>query len=138
MYLWNAKRFLHMKNNQIEPTKSELEILQILWEFGPCTVRFVNEQLNERQRPLKYTATLKLMQIMFEKGLVARDESQMKHLYSAVQEEKKTKGMLLDRFIDTIYNGSPSNLMMQLLGNKKTSKQELEQIKQMLKQFDKK
>ena len=123
--------------NNIEPTKSELEILQILWEHGPCTVRFVNEQMNELQRPLKYTATLKLMQIMFEKGLVKRDESQMKHLYSAAHEEKKTKGMLLDRFIDTIYNGSASNLMMQLLGNKKTSKDDIDQIRLMLKNMDK-
>lgn len=106
-------------NHNLEPTKSELEILQILWQHGPATVRLVNDELNARNRNIKYTAALKLMQIMFEKGLVVRDESQMKHLYSAAQEEKKTKGVILDRFIDTLYNGSTSNLMMQLLGNKK-------------------
>lgn len=124
-------------NHNLEPTKSELEILQILWQHGPATVRLVNDELNARNRIIKYTATLKLMQIMFEKGLVVRDESQMKHLYSAAQEEKKTKGVLLDRFIDTLYNGSTSNLMMQLLGNKKTSSQDIDQIRQMLKDLDK-
>jgi predicted transcriptional regulator len=63
-----------------EPTKSELEILQVLWKHGPSTVRFVNDQLNEQKREVQYTSTLKLMQIMTEKGLVYRDESQMKHV----------------------------------------------------------
>src|SRR3954462_12752404 len=110
------------KNSKhIEPTKSELEILQVLWEHGPSAVRFVNDQLNEQKREVQYTSTLKLMQIMVEKGLLNRDDSQMKHVYSPALEENKTKGFLLERFIDTMYNGSASSLMLQLLGNKKTS-----------------
>lgn len=123
-------------NNTPEPTKSELEILQVLWKNGPSTVRFVNDQLNEQKREVQYTSTLKLMQIMAEKELVTRDESQMKHVYKAAVEEGKTKGFLLDRFVDTMYEGSASSLMMQLLGNKKTSKEELDAIKELIKKID--
>ena len=126
------------KDKIIEPTKSELEILQVLWQKGPSTVRFVNDQLNEQKREVQYTSTLKLMQIMAEKGLVTRDESQMKHVYSAAVEEKKTKGLLLDRFIASMYNGSAKELMMQLIGNKKASKKELDAIREMLDSIQKK
>ncbi len=126
------------KNRQDpEPTKSELEILQVLWEEGPSTVRAVNSKLNE-QRELNYTSTLKLMQIMVEKGLLLRDESSMKHIYRPAQEEQKTKGYLLDRFVKTLYKGSPSSLMMQLLGNQETSKEELDAIRDLLQQMDQK
>ena len=114
------------KENQLpEPTRSELEILQVLWQHGPSTVRFVNDKLNEEKREVQYTSTLKLMQIMSDKGLLTRDESNMKHVYSAAEEENKTKEFLLERFVNTIYNGSASSMMMQLLGNKKTSKTHL-------------
>jgi len=126
------------KDKIIEPTKSELEILQVLWQKGPSTVRFVNDQLNENKREVQYTSTLKLMQIMAEKGLVTRDESQMKHVYSAAVEEKKTKSFLLDRFIASMYNGSAKELMMQLIGNKKASKKELDAIREMLDSIQKK
>jgi BlaI family transcriptional regulator, penicillinase repressor len=124
------------ESNGAEPTRSELEILQVLWEHGPSTVRFVNDQLNEQKREVQYTSTLKLMQIMVEKGLLLRDESNMKHVYSAAAEENKTKGLLLDKFVDTLYNGSASSLMLQLLGNKKTSKKEIEAIKELLRKMD--
>ena len=120
-----------------EPTKSELEILQVLWQKGPSTVRLVNDTLNEMKRAVQYTSTLKLMQIMAEKGMLTRDESSMKHIYHPAIEEKKTKSALLDRFVDSMYNGSASSLVMQLLGNKKTSKEELQQIKDLLAQLDK-
>ncbi|PWT78469.1 MAG: transcriptional regulator [Bacteroidetes bacterium] len=123
---------------KIEPTKSELEILQVLWKEGPSTVRFVNDRLNEQKRSVQYTSTLKLMQIMVEKAILNRDESSMKHVYSAALEEKKTKGFLLDRFIDSMYNGSATSLMMQLLGNKKTSKKELQAIKELIDKMEKK
>ena len=124
------------ENNLPEPTRSELEILQVLWQYGPSTVRFVNDHLNEQKREVQYTSTLKLMQIMADKGLLKRDESQMKHVYSAAEEESKTKGILLDRFVNTLYNGSASHLLMQLLGNKKTSKKEIAAIKEILKKLD--
>ena len=119
-----------------EPTKSELEILQVLWKHGPSTVRFVNDELNEQKREVQYTSTLKLMQIMVEKGLLLRDESQMKHVYSAALAEGKAKSALLERFVNTLYDGSTSSLVMHLIGHKKTSKKELEQIKELLKKID--
>jgi BlaI family penicillinase repressor len=127
-----------MKENKAipEPTRSELEILQVLWEHGPSTVRFVNDILNEQKREVQYTSTLKLMQIMADKGLLTRDESQMKHIYSAAQEETKMKGVLLEKFVDTMYKGSASSLLIQLLGNKKTSKKEIAAIKELLKKLD--
>src|ERR1700748_2312717 len=91
------------KNQKNEPTKAELEILGVLWQHGPSTVRFVNDQLNE-QREVNYTSTLKLMQIMTDKSILKRDESQMKHIYHVTEEEQKTQDHLLDRFIDSVYN----------------------------------
>lgn len=123
-------------NKPPEPTRSELEILQVLWQYGPSTVRFVNDTLNEQKRAVQYTSTLKLMQIMVEKEMLQRDESSMKHIYSAALEEQKTKGVLLDRFVESMYNGSATSLMMQLLGNKKTSKKELQAIKDLLNKMD--
>jgi len=123
--------------SKIDPTKSELEILQVLWQYGPSTVRFVNDTLNEQKRAVQYTSTLKLMQIMAEKKMLKRDETNMKHIYIAAMEEEKTKSFLLDRFVDSMFNGSASSLMMQLLGNKKTSAKELQQIKDMLNKLDK-
>jgi len=124
------------KPTNIEPTRSELEILQVLWQNGPSTVRFVNDTLNAQKRSVQYTSTLKLMQIMTEKKMLKRDESNMKHIYIPVLEEQKTKGFLLNRFVDSMFNGSASSLMMQLLGNKKTSKEELAEIKELLKKLD--
>ena len=126
------------KKMQSEPTKSELEILQVLWQFGPSTVRFVNDSLNEQKRAVQYTSTLKLMQIMAEKEMLITDKSSMKHVYSAAIEEKKTKGFLLEKFVDTMYNGSSTNLMMQLLGNKKTTQKELDEIRAMLDKIENK
>lgn len=118
-----------------EPTRAELEILQVLWEFGPSTVRFVNDKLNE-QRDVNYTSTLKQMQIMSDKGILKRDESQMKHIYIPVEAEQKTKDQLLNRFVNTLYKGSASNLVMQVLGNTETSKEDLDAIKELLKKLD--
>ena len=125
------------ENDKVEPTKSELEILQVLWEHGPSTVRFVNDTLNRQKRAVQYTSTLKLMQIMADKGILDRDETNMKHIYRPAMEGQKTKGFLLDRFVDTMYNGSASKLMMQLLGNKKTSKKEMQEIKDLLDKLNK-
>lgn len=122
-------------NNLPEPTKAELEILQVLWEFGPSTVRLVNDKLNEN-REVNYTSTLKQMQILTEKGILKRDESQMKHIYIPVEAEEKTKDQLLDRFVNTLYKGSTSKLMMQLLGNENTSKADIEEIKRLLNRME--
>ncbi|MEO8110034.1 MAG: BlaI/MecI/CopY family transcriptional regulator [Ginsengibacter sp.] len=120
-----------------EPTKSELEILQVLWEHGPSTVRFVNNYLNEQKRSVQYTSTLKLMQIMVEKNLLVRDENNMKHVYASRIDEDKTKSVLLNRFVDAMFNGSASSLVMQLLGNKKSNAREIQEIKDLLSKLDK-
>lgn len=122
---------------KIEPTKAELEILGVLWKLGPSTVRQINDSIND-EREVNYTSTLKLMQIMTEKGILKRDESQMKHIYHVVEEEGKTKSNLLDNFVKTIYQGSASKLVMQLLGNKETSPEDLKAIKDLIKNLDNK
>jgi len=125
------------EKENIEPTKSELEILQVLWQHGPSTVRFVNDELNNMKREVNYTSTLKLMQIMAEKGILVRDETNMKHVYAPAHPEEKVKGQLLNRFVDSLYNGSTSSLMMQLLGDKKPSKKEIDEIRELLNKMDK-
>lgn len=119
------------ENKPLEPTKSELEILQVLWEIGQATVRAVNDELL-KQKDINYTTTLKLMQIMAEKGILKRDETQMKHIYSVAEPEEKTKGHLLEKFVDSMYKGSSSKLVMQLLGNGNTTAAELQEIKALL------
>ena len=117
------------------PTKAEMDVLQILWANGPSTVRFVHDTLNEQKDAVQYTTTLKLMQVMAEKGILARDESSMKHIYSALLEEEKTKGMMLGRFVDNMYNGSVSSLVMALIDNEKTSAKELQVLKELAKKL---
>ncbi len=119
----------------VRPTEAELEILQVLWRFGPSTVRFVNEKLNEI-RPVGYTTTLKIMQIMNEKGLLDRDDSQRSHLYRTTVEESKTRQALLDKIMNTAFGGSAMNLVMQALGNHKASKEEIDQIREFLDQME--
>jgi BlaI family transcriptional regulator, penicillinase repressor len=115
-----------------EPTRAQLEILQVLWKHGPSTVRFVNDQLNQQKQSLSYTSTLKLMQIMHEKDLLKRDESSMTHVYSSNLEEQRTKGVVLKKFVDAMYNGSVKSMMLELLGNEKTTSKDWDTIKQLL------
>ena len=124
------------KNSVTEPTRAQLEILQVLWKQGPSTVRLVNDQLNQQKEALSYTSTLKLMQIMHEKGMLKRDESSMTHIYSANLEEQKTKGVVLKKFVDAMYNGSVKNLMLELMGNETTTNKEWETIKELLNKLD--
>jgi BlaI family penicillinase repressor len=119
------------------PTKTEMDVLQVLWKHGPSTVRFVHDKLNEQKEIVQYTSTLKLMQLMKEKGMVDRDETNMKHIYTAAVEEDKIKGNLLGRFVDSMFDGSASSLMLALLDNDKTSAEELQKIKELLSKMDK-
>ena len=114
-----------------KPTESELEILQILWEKGACTVRDVHEVL-EKNKNAGYTTTLKLMQIMLEKRLVERDASSKTHIYKAVASQQKTEQHLVNKMIDNVFNGSAARLVMQALGNHQASKDELDAIKKYL------
>lgn len=114
-----------------KPTESELEILQILWETGNSTVRAVHEILS-RNKESGYTTTLKLMQIMHEKGLVSRDTSAKTHIYRAVASQQKTQQHLVSRLIDHAFNGSAARMVMQALGNHRSSKEEIEAIKKYL------
>lgn len=124
---------------EIKPTDSELEILQVLWKKGSCTVRDVNEVLSEeRGEEVGYTTTLKLMQIMHEKGMVERDTSARTHIYKALMNKERTRGSILNKVIDSVFNGSATQLVMQALSNHKSSKEEIEQIKKYLDQLDKK
>ena len=115
----------------IKPTESELEILQILWKKGNASVREVHEELLVTKEA-GYTTTLKLMQIMHEKGLVKRDDSIKTHIYQAAVSKEKTQKHLLNKMIDSLFGGSPGELVMQALGNHKASAEELEEIQKML------
>lgn len=125
------------KSKTTKPTDSELEILGVLWEHEPCTVREVNDLLSQK-REIGYTTTLKLMQIMTEKGLLQRDTSKRTHVYSANVTEEETQKKLLDRFLETTFGGSAMKLVMQALGNKKSSKEEIQQIRDLLDEMEQK
>ncbi len=120
----------------IKPTESELEILQILWNKGECTVREVHDIL-DLNKNVGYTTTLKLMQIMDEKGLVCRDTSSKTHIYKAIVSKEQIQQQMLDKMIDTVYNGSAARLVMQALGNHTASKEEIDLIKKYLDQINK-
>jgi predicted transcriptional regulator len=111
-----------------KPTDAELEILSVLWEHGPSTVRFVNDQLNER-REVGYTTTLKFLQIMIEKGLVSRNTEGRTHIYEAALSQNQVQDQLINKLVDTAFGGSAQKLVMQALGRSKSSKEELEAIK---------
>ncbi len=119
----------------MKPTDSELEILQLLWELGPSTVRAVNERLNER-RDVGYTTTLKLLQIMFEKGIVSRKEDGRTHTYTAAITETDTQSVLLQEFVDQTFRGSAMKMVMQALGNHDASMEELDEIKALIAQME--
>jgi predicted transcriptional regulator len=120
-------------NNQ--PTEAELEILQILWKNNPATVKEVHEQILN-QKEVGYTTTLKIMQNMVSKGFLNRILEGKSHLYTPAIEESKTKTALLDRFLDNAFGGSASSLMLQLLGNGKTTRKELKEIKDIIKKME--
>ena len=115
----------------IKPTESELEILQVLWERGTASVRDVHEEL-VKIKDVGYTTTLKLMQIMHEKGLVKRDDTFKTHIYQSSASKEKTQKHLLGKMIDTLFGGSSTELVIQALGNHKASPSELDEIQQLL------
>jgi BlaI family transcriptional regulator, penicillinase repressor len=120
-----------------KPTASELEILQVLWERGPSTVREVHETLSAK-RPIGYTSVLKLMQIMTAKGTVRRNEEQRAHVYEAVQPAEKTKRQLAMDVLQRVFDGSASDLMMHALAGRKASKEEIEEMRRLLNEHERK
>ncbi len=120
---------------KITPTAAELEVLNILWKEEPLTVKEIHELISS-SKSVGYTTTLKIMQKMTTKGLLHRKANGKSHLYYATYKKEETRGRLLDRFIDSAFSGSASSLVMQLLGNKKTSKEELDEIKKIIEQME--
>ena len=125
-----------MSIHNIKPTEGEMEILQVLWQNGRATVREVHEALNKKDSG--YTTTLKLMQIMHEKNLVKRDTSSKTHIYSALASQQKTQQHLVSKLIDNAFNGSAARMVMQALGNRSSSKDEIEAIKKYLDELSQK
>ncbi len=123
------------KGPEAKPTSSELEILQVLWERGPSTVREVHEVLAKR-RPTGYTTVLKLLQIMTAKATVSRDENERAHIYQAKQPAESTKRQLVGDLLQRAFSGSASELMMHALSGKKTSAQELDEIRKILDEYE--
>ena len=130
-----------MKTNELpQPTEAELEILTVLWEQSAATVREVNDKLNERRtggKEIGYTTTLKLLQIMFEKGLVTRNADARTHIYSAAMPQTDVQRNMLQRLVDTAFQGSAMQMVMQALGDHDASSEELQEIKALIEKVEK-
>ena len=122
---------------QVKPTESELEILNILWTKGPSTVREVHEIL-EKTKGSGYTTTLKLMQIMHSKNLVKRDNTAKVHVFEANVSQEKTQGQIIRKMVDTAFNGNAMQMVMQVLGNHKADAAELDAIRKYLDEIENK
>lgn len=120
-----------------KPSDSELEIMQILWEKGPLTVRDVNDLLNLNRR-VGYTTTLKIMQIMTEKKLLTRDTGQRSHIYSPTMDPGDVQSNILDHVIKTAFRGNTGTLVLRALGSHQTSPSEMEEIKALIEEMEKK
>jgi predicted transcriptional regulator len=120
-----------VKPKLLKPTESELEILTILWEKKNATVRSVHEELC-KTKEAGYTTTLKLMQIMFEKNLVTRDDSNKTHIYTPAVTKEKTQKQFLNRMINNLFAGSSADLVMQALGQTRTTNAELDKIQDLI------
>ena len=125
----------HRSKPPPRPTDAELAILQVLWEIGTATVRQVHDALSQ-QRDLGYTTVLKIMQIMAEKRLVARDQSQRSHVYRANRPREQTQAQLVGDLLDKAFGGSAARLVMSALAHKPASREELEQIQRMLDEIE--
>ena len=123
------------RNKTAGPTERELQILRILWDNGPGTVRQVNEAMSEGKN-VGYTTTLKLMQIMAEKKLLIRDKSGFQHIYKPVISEEVTQEQLVGELLEKAFSGSAEKLVMRALSAKKVSKKELNKIKKMLEKIE--
>ncbi len=119
-----------------KPTDAELEILQILWESGPSSVRSVNEKINLSKSNVGYTTTLKIMQIMAEKGLLTRDTTKRQHIYSAAMPRETIEKGVVKKVIERVFQGSAKGLIMQALNQEKTTAVELKEIKSLIEKIE--
>ncbi len=124
-----------MSNKELKPTDAELDVLRVLWEHGPGTVREIHQRLPETPHR-GYTTVLKLLQIMSEKGLVKRDESQRAHVYAVESSMEQTQQKLLSHMMDKVFDNSMSNLVMRALATRPASKEELAEIRKLLDQIE--
>lgn len=124
-----------MKENLRRPTDAELAILRVLWRLGPATVRQIQEEINQNQQT-GYTTVLKMLQIMTEKGLVKRDETERTHVYEASLPEEETQRQLVDDLLERAFGGSARQLVLHALSAKTTSRKELAQIRLLLDEFE--
>lgn len=130
-----VRQQLPMSKHVPKPTEGELEILQILWKQGPSTVKQVNEIMNEKKE-VGYTTSLKMLQIMMEKGLCVREAEGKLHIYKAAIKEQQVKKNYLRDLIDHVFEGSPMEMVVQTLGNYKASPQEIAELKKLLKELE--
>jgi predicted transcriptional regulator len=120
------------KSEAPRPTDAELAILRVLWERGPSTVRQVHEVLGTRERATAYTTALKLLQIMTEKGLVRRDDSDRTHIYHPRLTQEQTQRQLVRDLLDRAFGGSASKLVMQALNARRATAEELGEIRKLI------
>ena len=123
------------KKAPIKPTEKELEILHVLWDKGPCSVKEVHSTLGGNQQN-GYTTVLKFLQIMFEKEIVSRQKNGKQHLYTAISTKENTKQQMIDKIINTVFEGSASQLILSALGSSKSSREELKEIKKYIDQLE--
>jgi predicted transcriptional regulator len=124
-------------NQPVLPTESELEILRILWEQESCSVRDVHEIFLRQGRSVAYTTVLKLMQIMTEKNLVQRDVSSRSHLYRAATPRPQIQKQLVDDLLQRAFGGAAAELVLQALQDRKSTPEELAEIRRLLDQLEK-
>jgi len=120
--------------NNIKPTEAELTLLNVLWQMGPVTVRQIHDVVSETQKT-GYTTVLKILQIMHEKALVIRDESNRAHVYAAANSQMQTQSSLLNDLVSKAFGGSTSKLVMRAL-DKSTSQEEIADIRQLLNELE--
>ena len=125
------------QDSKSNPTPSELAILQILWSRGPSTVREIHEVL-AKEKDVGYTSALKFLQIMTAKGLVSRTEDQRAHVYTANQPAEKTKQQFAADVLKRVFHGSASQLMQHALSGRRGSKKEIEEMRRMLDEYERK
>jgi predicted transcriptional regulator len=122
------------KRDYSRPTDAQLDVLNILWSRGPLTVRQVHEELS-KARPSQYTTTLKIMQVMTERGLVVRDERERSHVYHPIIKQEEAERQLTSDLMNRVFSGSAQRLLVSALGAKRTSAKEIDELRDFIEQY---